>query len=62
MKRKLVIGSSGQIGTELVVGLKNRFGEDRVVGADIRQPNGTVKGRFEILDIMDNEALKTVVA
>jgi nucleoside-diphosphate-sugar epimerase len=37
-KKILVIGSSGQIGTELVEGLRARFGNENVVASDIKEP------------------------
>ena len=35
MGKKLVIGSSGQIGTELIHTLTNTYGENQVVATDI---------------------------
>jgi nucleoside-diphosphate-sugar epimerase len=61
MKKILVVGSSGQIGTELVLGLRERFGAEAVVASDIRDL-GNNEGLFEILDIMDDTALRAVVA
>lgn len=60
MKKILVVGSSGQIGTELVNELRNRFGNDHVVASDIKEDTGQ-NGLFEQLDIMDGEALKNAV-
>ena len=37
-KRTLVIGSSGQIGTELVTELRKQRGVDNVVATDLRTP------------------------
>ncbi len=64
MKKVLVIGASGQIGTELVLELRNRFGNDSVVAADIKEPSQTVlnSGAFEKLDILDKEMISTVIA
>ncbi len=61
MKRKLVIGSSGQIGTELVLELRRRFGDDNVVASDIRESKNEDGLLFEKLDIMDNDALTAIV-
>ena len=53
----LVIGSSGQIGTELVIKLREMYTNNYVVASDIRTSSDEVmqSGPFEELDIM-NEA------
>jgi len=63
MKKVLVIGASGQIGTELVLELRNRFGNESVVAADIKEPNQNVldTGAFETLDILNKEMLNSVI-
>ena len=60
----LVIGSCGQLGTELVVSLQKIYGAAHVVAADIRRPDNPVfqNGPFEILDILDQERLTEIVA
>lgn len=60
MKNILVIGSNGQIGTELVNELRRRFGADHVVASDIKAPAG-VSGKFEVLDVLDRDLLKSVI-
>ncbi len=62
MKKILVVGSSGQIGTELVLELRNRFGTQNVVASDIRKPESLPEGPFEELDIMNAEVLSAVVS
>ena len=37
MKKSLVIGANGQIGTDLVSGLAARFGAENVISSDIRE-------------------------
>ncbi|MFT5820575.1 MAG: nucleoside-diphosphate-sugar epimerase [Crocinitomix sp.] len=64
MKKIMVIGASGQIGTELVIGLREQFGNENVIASDLKD---TVKealsdGPYEQLDVMDNEALKAIVS
>ena len=54
-ERILIIGSSGQIGTELVMELRKMYGNDNVIASDIRLSSEKVmqSGPFEILDILD---------
>lgn len=51
----LVIGSSGQIGSELVMKLREIYGNDHVFATDIKQPTKEVRksGPFQILDVLD---------
>ncbi len=55
MERILVIGSSGQIGSELVLALRKIYGNDNVFATDIKQPTEEVResGPFQILDVLD---------
>lgn len=59
----LVIGASGQIGTELVMELRSRHGSEKVVASDIKTASDEVleSGPFEQLDIMDRTGLATVI-
>ncbi len=59
----LVIGASGQIGTELVLELRRRFGNEKVIASDIKVPNDEVlnSGPFVELSILDGDALKQVI-
>lgn len=59
-KAVLVIGSSGQIGAELVSRLREIHGADQVVASDIRQTD-LGDGPFEVLNVLDKSALSTVV-
>jgi len=61
VERILVIGSSGQIGTELVEELRVIYGNENVVASDIRQPQIEQDGPFEILDILNKVELLEVV-
>jgi len=62
-ERILIIGSSGQIGTELVIALRKMYGNDNVIASDIRISSEKVmqSGPFEILDILDEQLLRTIV-
>ena len=61
--RILIIGSSGQIGTALVIKLRKMYGNDNVVASDIRPSSYEVmnSGPFEELDILDEQLLRKIV-
>ena len=61
--RILIIGSSGQIGTSLVIKLRKMYGNDNVVASDIRPSSDEVmnSGPFEELDILDEQLLRKIV-
>jgi nucleoside-diphosphate-sugar epimerase len=58
----LVLGSNGQIGTELVTALRGAYGNDYVVACDIRRPDYELKnaGPFEFVNVLDIEMLKKI--
>jgi nucleoside-diphosphate-sugar epimerase len=60
-RRILVIGSSGQIGTELVEGLRARFGSDNVVASDIKEPQVKQDGPFVLVDAMDRRGIERII-
>ncbi len=57
----LVIGSSGQIGTELVQGLRDIYGTDSVIASDIKVTDQAKEGPFEVIDIMNAQQLGEIV-
>ncbi|MCK5637407.1 MAG: NAD-dependent epimerase/dehydratase family protein [Flavobacteriaceae bacterium] len=59
----LIIGSSGQIGTELVLKLRQIYGNENVIASDIRKGNYEVmeSGPFELLDVTKKEDILDVV-
>lgn len=59
MKRVLITGALGQIGTELTVKLREIYGEENVLPTDLKIPEwGKMKDTpFEILDVTDSEAV-----
>lgn len=65
MKRILVIGSTGQIGSELTVELRRQYGGDNVVAGYIAgaEPRGALLegGPAELADVTDGAALADVV-
>jgi len=60
-KKILVIGSSGQIGTELVEGLRARFGAQNVVASDIKEPQVKQDGPFAMVDAMDRRGIERII-
>lgn len=62
MKEKiLVLGASGQIGTELVEQLRKNYSAEQVVSSDIRKPAAAQDGPFEEVNAMDRARLEEVV-
>jgi nucleoside-diphosphate-sugar epimerase len=59
MKKILITGALGQIGSELTVMLRNIYGTDHVVATDIRKNESEAanNGPFEILDVMDGQKM-----
>lgn len=63
MSEKIVVlGSNGQIGTELVTELRKIYGEDHVVACDIRRPDYDIKdsGPFEFVNVLEKETLNSI--
>lgn len=60
-KSILVIGSSGQIGTELVEELRKIYGNSHVIASDIKKPQVEQSEPFEELDILNKEQLHTII-
>jgi nucleoside-diphosphate-sugar epimerase len=58
----LVIGSNGQIGTELVTELRRIHNVNQVVACDIRRPDYDTKnaGPFEFVNVLDKDNLKAI--
>ncbi len=63
MSKILIVGSSGQIGTELVIELRKRHGADNVIAADIKPPIDEVLygGPYEEINILEKNQIKDVV-
>jgi nucleoside-diphosphate-sugar epimerase len=63
MKKILVLGSCGQIGTELVLTLRMKFGNQQVVAADLKDecPTNLANGPYVRLDALDKEAVRNYI-
>lgn len=59
-KKILVTGAFGQIGTELVVALQDKYGKENIVAMDINVPN-EFDGISEKFDILDKDRLQGCV-
>lgn len=56
----LVIGANGQIGTELVMALRNIHGAEAVIASDINSPTYAMRGSsgpFELINVLDKDNL-----
>jgi nucleoside-diphosphate-sugar epimerase len=64
MKRILVTGANGQIGSELTVKLREKYGGENVIASDIKaEPNRTLKegGEYLILNVACKDTLEEVI-
>ena len=63
MEKILVIGCSGQIGSELTLELRKIYGNANVIATDIRPANAEISGSgpFEMLDVMDTPKLQLIL-
>ncbi|MCH9023863.1 MAG: L-threonine 3-dehydrogenase [candidate division Zixibacteria bacterium] len=64
MKKILVTGAVGQIGSELTFALRKKYGEDKVIATDIRMPSDSDlrdSGPFEFLDCLDPHHITRVM-
>ncbi len=60
MKKILVTGALGQIGSELVMKMREIYGSDNVIATDLRKSQDSqvvTSGPFEILDVTDHKAM-----
>lgn len=56
MKKIMVTGAAGQIGSELVPVLKNKYGDENVIATDIIKSKNELKN-FEIIDVINKKTL-----
>jgi nucleoside-diphosphate-sugar epimerase len=63
MKKILVLGSCGQIGTELVLALRERFGNESVIAGDLKDvcPANLSNGPYVRLDALDKIAVRNFI-
>lgn len=64
MKKILITGALGQIGSELTVALRKKYGVDNVIATDIQQPEHSpvvTDGIFEILDVTNMVRMRELI-
>ncbi len=58
MKKILVTGALGQIGSELVIALREHYGMEQIVASDIRKLEKSLEnGPFECIDVTDESSI-----
>lgn len=64
MSKILVLGSGGQIGTELLVSLRQLFGDSNVIASDIKpaSPQDLALGPYEELNVLYKNKLYEIIA
>ena len=62
-ERIIILGSNGQIGTELAIALRSKYGNDAVITSDIREPvHNHQEKLFEIVDVMKRKHVSKMFA
>ncbi|UCE18646.1 MAG: NAD-dependent epimerase/dehydratase family protein [Gemmatimonadota bacterium] len=61
MKRILITGVHGQIGSELIEELQNRYGMENVVGVDIKERPSPTSGICEIVDVSHKTGIQNII-
>ena len=61
MEKILVIGASGQLGTDLTTELRAFYGHGNVVASDLKKPETPDDGPFEMLDVTQKDRVTGLV-
>lgn len=63
MRKILITGANGQLGSELTIELRKLAGSENVITSDIREPGNIVEtdGPFEILDVLDKSHYENLI-
>jgi nucleoside-diphosphate-sugar epimerase len=59
----LIIGSEGQVGSELVEALRSHYRPSRVIAADLKSPESVEghEGPYEQLDVLDKDHIERII-
>src|ERR1035437_4243811 len=57
----LVVGASGQLGSELIYTLRDVYGIENVIASDVKPTEQFKEGVFEVMDVLDIEGLHSIV-
>lgn len=60
MKKILVTGASGQIGSELTIALREKYGTENVIATDIKESVDT-SGPFEFLNVLEEKKVGEIL-
>jgi nucleoside-diphosphate-sugar epimerase len=61
IRRILITGAMGQIGSELTEELQKTYGIGNVLATDLKEPREGFKGDYEKLDVLDQDRLRLLV-
>ncbi len=62
MRKILITGANGQLGSELTIELRKLAGNENVIATDISEPDKSQReGLFEKLDVLDKELYKELI-
>ena len=61
IRRILITGAMGQIGSELTEELQKNHGIDNVLATDVKEPSEGFHGNYEKLDVLDQDGLRSLV-
>ena len=61
IRRILITGAMGQIGSELTEDLQKTYGVDNILATDIKDPQEGFHGNYEKLDVLDQDAMRSIV-
>ncbi len=57
----LVVGASGQLGSELIYNLRDVYGIENVIASDVKPTEQFKDGVFEVMDVLDVDGLHSII-